>query len=462
MTRTFRFALLTGASLFATAPALAQSPGTFSDLTYQRSRASGVAPLDLTYATTINPNAIVAAPGNMVSFCPALSCVYGGNFQDHQRASLFVSSVTQDDNHSEEQTVGITTSINKGQLSNYAPNKSFGLGENIAVGNAVYRVVQAGTTASNTQLSGSRPSFEGQTFQDGSVVWLWINDAAIASKVGLYNEVVNEAGGGASWAQANNFELRSGHKPSFNLNTEFDYTNNSGVNCEFGINCINIYVAMGGSFTSSAGINIVSNNTDNWASIWGLRLNGSMLAREAAIAIDSNSKYGIAANQFGLGGDHFSESFVYDNSTSLRGVEVVGPKGFGAFVDGSNGSQSSFLAGGNKTNAVFLDLAASPKSISIVGQKTVASIEDTATSPAALSIGGSKSFAGIFENSTAPVALRLSGSYSDAQILGKNFRVWPDGGLNALNYNVNGTSGASCSGLPTNNFRVQSGIVVAC
>lgn len=457
MIRSLRLASLAGLALLAAGPAFAQS-----DVTFLRLFSGGNPPRDYTYAQTQNPNAIVGGAGNAVSFCPALSCISGNGFTDHQRTSFLISAVTGDGAHSEEQTLAVTTTVNKGELVQYRPNTAYSVGQEISPvpGNAAYKVIQAGTTGPNSQPPTSRPATEGQTFQDGSVIWQWINDGAIVAKIGIYNEVKNAPGGGASWAQANNFELDPGHHPSFNLNTEFDFTNNSGTNCEFGLNCINLYVAMGGNNTSSAGINILSNNTGNYASIWGLRLNGDKLAREAAIAIDANSKYGIAANQFGLGGSSFVESFVYDNSASLRGIEIVGAKGFGAFVDGSNGSGASFLAGGTKTNAVYQDFANAPKGFLITGTKTVATYEDSSTSPAAFSVSGSKSFASYFDNSSTPIAIRLTGTYSSAQIAGNGFTVFPDGGTTAHGYATQGQWGVDCNS--ADRVTVRGGIVVAC
>ena len=426
MTRFSRLAAFAGLALLAAAPALAQSPATFSDVTLQRLFSGGNVPLDLTYAGTPNPNAVVAAPGNMVSFCPAGSCIRSANggpvdpaYFDHQRTSLLISSTTQIDGQAQEQALAVTFTNNKGEVTPYAPNKAFSLGQNTKVGDATYRVVQAGTTGANSAPPSDRPGVGASfTYTDGTVQWLWINDFAANAKAGAYFEVINEPGGGQSWGQATNVTLSRGFKPTFNVATELNFFNDSGTDCEFGIDCIGLSIAMQGPNTTTASLSIGSSNDKKVASIWGIRIGGRFTAREAALAIDASSKYGIASNQFGLdGGATYSQSFLYDASTAQKGIEIAG-------VKSSSG------------------------------------IEDRSTAPAGLNVTGTKSFAGIYEHSTTPTGILLQGSYSGAQVVGNGWTVYPDGGLTAHGYATQGTWGVDCDSAA--HVTVRGGIVVAC
>ncbi len=329
----------------------------------------GIRPLDTSLAAAPIGNVVRIGTGNSVSFCPHRSCVREPT-TDHQRTSLLVSAVTQDDMHSEEQTLAVHTIINRGALKKWAPGTNFAVGDNINFGgarNSVYRAVQAGRSAA----TGAGPAGKGERIRDGSVIWEWINDSAIAAKVGAYIETSVMPGAGPAWGAAFNYHLLPGAEPSFNPGVEFDYTNASGRNCALGVaDCTHLRVAAGGSNQITTNLAVVSDNTSSYAAIWGLRLNGDFLASEAVIAVDASSKVGLAFGRSGIGGASHS----------------------------------------------------------------VATIEDATNSPTAFSIGGKKTIAGIVEHSTSPNGIALNGHYSGAQIIGKGFAVDPDGNVTAKSF----------------------------
>jgi len=382
-----------------------------------------LSPLDMTFAGTQNPNAIMLGVGNQVSFCPALSCIKGSSdvadvpsFYDHQRASLLVSAQTQDDAHSEEQTLAVTTTINKGFMKEYAANTAYSLGDNVKVGSVVYRVVQAGTTGANSQPQGTRPNAaqSGQyQAQDGSVRFLWINDIPIAGKVGSYFETKVDEGAGGAWGAAFNYHLNAAPKPgNFFQGVEIDYTN-SGGNCPIGIDCTGVRLALGGKQITH-GFYLEGSTTENPTSIWGFRTAGSNLAQFAAIAEDSGSPVGLGFNIGDYGSRakntpsvHHEVAAIQDNSISPFGLWITG----------------------NKTNAEINLNGASPKGLTISNTKSSSAIEDTSTANVGILVGGTKSLSGFRDSSTAPVGMALAGTYSTAQIAGNGFSISPDGSL---------------------------------
>lgn len=359
-----------------------------------------ISPLDLTLAGTVgqpfdvfNPNAIMMGVGNQVSFCPRQSCVTSPTV-DHQRASLLVSATTQDDLHSQEQTLAVMTTINKGLDKPWANNKAFVAGDNIRFGatNTVYRQTVASCTSA---ASGGFPSTnKGTNIVDGSCRWDWINDAAIGAKVGYYNETKLVAGGGASWGQAVNVELAPGSTPTFNLNTEFDFFNNSGTDCVANVhNCHGLYISIGGSNKVTDGVSLFSSNTDRWAARWGQRIAGDWFASESMLALDGKSDRAIGIGTSGIGGNTFAVAAIQDTSTA-------------------------------------------PASLSMQGNKSVATILDQTDSPVFASINGTKSLASIRDASTAPYGILLQGTYSTNQIQGNNWLVTPLGQVNGSSLNV--------------------------
>ena len=299
-----------------------------------------LAQLDVFLAGTANPNAIMLGHGNRISFCPALSCVLSPSV-DHQRASALFSATTQDDGHSEEQTVAITTTIGTGAYKAWAPSTAYAVGDNVNFQdsrNAVYRVTQAGTSAA----SGSGPSDKTMGIVDSTVRWDWINDAAINAKIGLYNEVQVVPGGGNSWAQANNFQLQAGVKPLFHVNAEFDFTNNSGTDCLIGIsNCNNVYLRNYGTNKITSAVNVEGPDIGKSATYFGLYFHGSRLSSDATVEIDTGGVAGIRIGTFLPAG--YSQAGVVEQSTSPIGVALKGAYS-GAAISTISATATSALA----------------------------------------------------------------------------------------------------------------------
>lgn len=354
-----------------------------------------IAALDLTYASTTDSmaNAIRFGTGNRISYHPQLSFIDTPDV-DHQRTSALFSATTQDDGHSEEQTVAIETTVTKGFRKTYGQNKAYAAGDNVVVGDAVWRAIRAGTTGPKPVLPNDRPDTVAK-IADGTVTWMWINDSAIDAKVGLANEVAVLPGGGQSWGMASNLQLQPGMTPSFNIGLELDLTNASGTDCQIAVaDCNNLYVATGGDNQNTTGVAVTTGNSDTgevWATHWGLRLNGQRLASDADIEDDAGAPVGL---------------------------------GFGA----------SGIGGGSHAEATIKDASAGPVSFLVAGNHAVASFQDLSSSPASIAIGGAHALAAIRDTSASPTGLALGGSYAVAQIAGTGFRVSPTGGVTAAGF----------------------------
>lgn len=370
------------------------------------------APVDLTIAGVYNPNVVMAAHGNRISFCPLASCIRGPGgdatvpaFFDHQRASLLVSGTTQLDGVAQENQLAVTTTIGTGYARPYAPSTVYAVGDNVNVGNATYRAVQAGTTGTNSAPPGSRPASAPFTVTDGGVRWLWINDALINAKVGSYFETEVVDGAGAAWGAAFNYHLKTAPRPgNFFPGVEFDYANDSGVDCVLGgPDCTSIRVGIGGNAFITHGIQItgdgyVRNGVQGKSMVWGLRINGEQSVKQSALEVDTTSEVALGIGHSGIG-------------TSAHSV------------------------------AAIRDVSTSPRSLLIEAGKNVAAIEDVSTGPTFASIGGTKSLAGIFEHSTTPTGILLQGTYSQSQISGTGWGIDPSGSLT--------TVGVKATALPT-------------
>ncbi|GJD48585.1 hypothetical protein OPKNFCMD_1308 [Methylobacterium crusticola] len=308
---------------------------------------TGLSRLDTTAAGRLAgrhnpPNAVMLGGGNRISFCPTLSCVDAPS-TDHQRASLLVSAETQVDGAVEEQTLAVLSTIKTGYSRTWAPSTAYAAGDNVSMQdgrNSVYRAVQAGTSAP----SGSGPTGKGSNIVDGAVRWAWVNDAVINAKVGLYNEVQNVAGGGHSWAQANNFHLRPGHTPTFNVNTEFDFQNDSGSDCIVGVaNCNNLYVVTAGTNKSTAGVAVSTTNKSGFASYFGIILSSPQLASNSAIEIDTGGARAIGVGAFMPAS--YTSAAIEDLSTAPAGLVIRGAKAIAGVVEHSTSSNGIALNG---------------------------------------------------------------------------------------------------------------------
>jgi len=324
--------------------------------------------------------------GNSLSFQTLISSPSGAADFDNQRGQLLVVTETTDDGNSEEQSVCLLTTIKTGYSKEWATSTAFSVGDNISFPsprNTVYRCIEAGTSAA----SGTGPTGQGQSIADGSVIWRWINDAAINAKLAFYNEVVLQPGAGSSWAHVNNLEIESGVLTKFVCNTELDLTNNSGTDSTTanGFNKLGLWIAAQGPNKSTAGLQISSANTATDALIWGAYFAGSRLATNSVIQIDASSEVGLGFGSAGGGvaSTTFTEAVIKDGSTAPDAINLSG----------------SYAKG-----------------INITGACSGSGIEITGTSPAAIVSGGSKTLASFFDVSTAPYGLRLNGTYSASPI----------------------------------------------
>ncbi|MGY5779977.1 hypothetical protein [Rhizobium sp. LEGMi135b] len=381
-----------------------------------------------------------------MSFQTRFSNPSGGVETDNQRGTLLVAATTSDDGNSEEQTFCVLTTIATGYASTWKVNTAYSAGANVTNSGNVYRCVTAGTSAA----SGSGPTGKSASIADGSVVWQWINDAAILAKVGIYNEVMAIAGGGQAWAQANNFELFTGYNAPFAVNTEFDLTNNSGTDAVLGsVNYYNVWINTKGTNKSTTSLAISSDNTANYAGFWGIRLNGDRLASNAIICVDASGAIGIGFGS-GAGGvlsTAFSDSVIKDSSTAPRAIRLVGSYSSAA-IEVPATTPAALSSSGSKTIAGIVELSTSPRGIQLAGTYSSASVEASGSSPTALSSTGSKTPAGIYEASTTPTGLYLNGTYANFQIFGTNFSVLTNGTVTTrgLRFQFNPPASSSASG----------------
>ena len=327
------------------------------------------ATLNTTYAGGGLTNGLLFGVGNQISYCALLVCQQIPT-TDHMRASSLFWSTTNVDNAVEENTVGIETAIGTGYYKSWAPNTGYNINDNIVspAANGVYRATTAGVSAG----SGTGPSGTEPAIQDGTIVWKWISVPTLAAKVGLYNEARVNAGAGNTWAQANNTWLEPGDVPAFNINTEFDMTNNAAA-CVPGVaNCNDVEVNINGSQESTTAMHITTTNTTTYAALWGIRLNAPFLAQRADIEDDSSGAIGLSFDQVGTGAVHSTAS-IYEATNSPISYFIGGNHAVGSIVDQSNG----------------------PVSLLITGTHSAESISDTSNAPTALAASGNYGLAAI-------------------------------------------------------------------
>ena len=291
--------------------------------------------LDTTFATKGPYEGVfLGFNGNNFSYCPQFACLTSPT-QDHQRASVIIAATTKDDGHSEEQTLGVETYVRTGLTSHWIPAHNYLKGQNITIAGQVYRAISAGKSGYNTAPRGT-----GYSIEDGTVKWQWINAASINGKVGIYNELGTYEGGGASWGQANNVQLQAGAKPTFNINTEFDFSNNA-ANCEIGVaSCHDLYISANGPFQSTSAVSILTGVIDSSphaATIWGLRLSGSKLASDDDIEDDSSAAIGLGFGTTNIVIPYHKVATIADRSVSSVGILLKGKYGT-AQIDGNGWS----------------------------------------------------------------------------------------------------------------------------
>lgn len=410
------------ASGFSVAPSKTAPDNTLAKLFYSGDFPGGFAlktvpDLDLTYAATGNPDLILARPGNRVSFCPLLSCLTSPTV-DHQRASMLISATTKADGEAEEQTLALTTTVATGEYVPWTTGTAYTAGVNVMFQderNAVYRQTVPTCTSAG---SGTGPTGTGAGIADGTCRWNWINAAAINGKVGLYNEVQANAGGGSTWGQATNVEMMAGFKPRFIAATELDITNNSGTDCAIGVaaGCLGLYVRSQGTNYNTAAIQVEGNRTGGGPSaLFGMRMTGA-LASDASISMDTTG----SLSGIGIGNvtpASFTVAAINDNSS--------GPVGY-------NNT-------GAKTLAEIRLAGAAPKGISIEGTKSGSAIDDTSNAVAGINMSGAKSLAAIRLAATTFNGIDMStGSYTGSQIVGIGWGVSALGDLSVKSVSVSG------------------------
>ncbi len=228
--------------------------------------------------------------------------------------------------------LGIDYLVTTGYKKNFVSNASVALGDNIiaqptgATEAYVYRVTQAGTVASSASSWGAPGSAE---FTSGTAKLIWINYNNLAVKIGFTNTTFVKGEGGATWL--NNFNMHllpMNHQPQYMTNTEWDLNNDSGYDCALfsGNTCNALNVFVGGGNKSTVGLNISSQNTNNFALEWGIWLAGNKLAADAAFEINTSSKVAIGVGRYPgiLGTSTFSDSTYRDESASPVGQKLAG------------------------------------------------------------------------------------------------------------------------------------------
>lgn len=334
--------------------------GTFIDAPFSILRSNGgvnvngvstfsqpISGVDLTYGSSSPTNTMKVGLGNTIAFCPDLSCVpYSAGNVVHRAGSLVLAGGTVYDAQAEEDLIGIRFNINKGYSRNLARSTAYTSGQTAVIGNAAYRATTSGTTAAGSPPPGTRPVSFPFTYVDGGVTWLWINDAAVVAKTAIYNEVANYAGGGQSWAQANNFQLLSGHTPSFNVNTELDFRNDSGTDCALGVsNCLGLYVYMQGVNKNTAAVNLQSQDA---GTLFGIRSAGNF---ETGISIDNNGVTGLYFGQ--LLSTTYSSATIQDHATSPASYSMSGTNSLAGIYFGNTAPTGIDLRNGVFTNQIL-------------------------------------------------------------------------------------------------------------
>lgn len=348
--------------------------------------------VDLTYGSTSPDNSIRLGTGNKVAYCPELSCVpmTTGNVVHHVTSAL-LATVTAYDGQAQEDTLAIHTKVNKGFNVPLARSTAYTAGQNARIGNAVYRATTSGTTAAGSPPPSTRPVTFPYTYVDGGVTWLWINDFFATAKTGIYNETVVNPGAGASWAQAHNFQMMAGMTPSDQINTELDFTNNSGTDCAVGTtNCNGLLIVMGGTNSSTSAINVNGGNgvlPGSGTANWGLRLNGTWL--QDGLAIDSTAQRGIIFG--GLLPANFSIATIDDHATAPASYIAAGTNSVASILLNGTGP-AAISMGGSYTDQIVgtgFSVAANgntiANSLSVNGNLIVPNpiVPATATSPCA-------------------------------------------------------------------------------
>lgn len=432
------------------------------------------APFELKHLgdASVPPDGVYIGSGgiNQILRNPLSTPAPGAPDNDHQRAALAIVANTRDDGNSQEQAVKVVFTAATGYAREWLPSTEYALGDNVQFPhprNAVYRCIQAGVSSP----SGEGPSGGGLSIQDGTCVWMWINDAAINAKASIYNEVHVKPGAGSVWGQATNLQMEAGAQADFIVNTELDLTNYTGFDSGFGFkNKYNLWLACQGANRSTSALEISSANTDNDAVLWGLHFAGARLASNSVIGIDASSLYGIGVGA-GAGGaitptftfatfkdmatapisldlrGTYSEAAINIPGAAPAGVSIHGSKALAGLYDASttpigahlNGvydeaglvvtgtAKAGVEIGGAKSIAAFWDVSVTPVGVNLSGEYSNAGVNVTGGAPAGVAVSGSKGLAGFYDASTAPVGFEAAGTYGVAAFASNFFEVNSNG-----------------------------------
>lgn len=333
-----------------------------------------------------NPNVVAWAPGNRISYCPAMSCLLTPNF-DHRRTSLLVSANTNLDAQGQEDSLTIATSINTGFTRDWAASTTYAQNDNILIrtgGSRAYRQTQTSCVSGSTAPVGT-----GLGIADGTCRWDWINEGAITAHTGFYNETRVQPGAGPSWGQAQNYAIGPGTPLSFHLNSEYDFTNRSGTCAGFSEkNCYNQYIRQNG-YRINTIVDIGTGNSpddDNpterdFSSRWGLRMSGSLLASDANIQIDAAGAFGLRFGSL-AGPAAFTSAAIQDQSSSPIGLDIGGTKTSSAIRVTATTPNGIDLSSGNFT---VRQIFGTGFAIGANGELRVLSVQATASSTPASS-----------------------------------------------------------------------------
>ncbi|MCQ0986455.1 hypothetical protein [Jiella marina] len=406
---------------------------------------------------------IVLAPGNSVGYCSVLGCIPTGSPQAagdgrwrHMISSLLISSETRlldPDNpagsgaEAQQNTLGIETVVNSGAVRRWSANTSYRRGENIKIsfadglGDRTYRVEESGTSGTTAPTDTS-----GQIFADGTVKLRWINYGATTAQTSIYNAVVFAKGGGPGWAAAHNVDLESGYSSPLAVNHEFDFTNNSGMDCERESTCTVILITPKGATTSTNAIAIGTKNQPRYRTVDGRKVDGTPALRDglsvsaaldqwpvrrAAIAVAANHALrGVdVGTNMGVDAITLGEAAFRNSAKAIYGFWNKGTQSGAGFRDDTM-SPVAFLANGSNQVAAFRTTGNSLRGVDVAGTNSEAGVRAASKTPSGVLIEGSNSTAAVNVRSSTPVGVKLDeGTFSSYQIEGNGFSVDATGGV---------------------------------
>lgn len=332
-----------------------------------------------------------------------------------------------------ESALGVDCQFVTGYGRPYQSGLTVAVGDNVYSGAGVpesysYRVVQAGTLGATPPTAGPGSA----AFTSGTARLQWINYTNLAAKLCFTTTTFMSGNAGTSWGANFNFHMRPlNNQPKFVSGIEQDFYNDSGWDCLlFSGNTCNAYnMYLSGSNRSTVGLNIGKLTANSvFATEWAVAIQGQYLASDAIIQINTtNSKVGIGVGRYHLvfGRSTYSESAYRDESQAPNAISLGG---------------------------IYSDAAI----------KTIGMDSTTALRMANYQrvCWGDNNGGCVYYDPPAGFVWTSGG--------GSKFIIGSTGNLNAIG-SITGSSfivgnqvGVSCSGPPTNGFKVSFGIVTAC